>query len=110
MVSLGTGVVLGALVAYFFPIGAFGANFLATGCLLFISLFLLLSAWRWAGAGRMLAWMMALAFFLRLGFGLFLSLAIPAYGFDNETQNNGYVFFDAYRRDDQAWDLAASSK
>ena len=110
MVSLGAGVVLGALVAYFFPIGAFGANFLATGCLLSFSLFILLSAWRWAGAGRLLAWMTALAFFLRLGFGLFLSVVVPAYGFDNETQNNGYVFFDAYRRDDQAWDLATSTK
>ena len=110
LVSLGIGILLGALVAYFFPVGAFGRNFFATGCLLTLSSFLLLSAWRWAGAGRRLAWMMALAFFLRLGIGLFLSVAIPAYGFNTETQNNGYVFFDAYRRDDQAWDLATSSK
>lgn len=108
LVSLGAGILSGVGLAFLIPDGRFGANFLSSALLLTICYLALLSAWNWAGGGRMLAWMTALAFFLRLGCGVALSLALPVYGSDSETQKSGYVFFDAFRRDEQAWQLAES--
>lgn len=62
----------------------------------------------WSNAGRTLAWVIALAFFLRLGVGVALHLALPVYGHEDEDDRAGYVFTDAHRRDNQAWKLAIS--
>lgn len=79
--------------------------------LLWASFFLLLLAWKWGGRGRTLAWMIALAFGLRLGLGIFFSLGLPAWGYQNEpVQQAGYLFKDAYARDQQSWELATSGQ
>ena len=49
-----------------------------------------------------------LAFLLRLALGAALYLALPVAGYDNPQSQAGYIFFDSYRRDAQAWDLAHS--
>ncbi len=90
--------------------GNFWMGWLAAGLLLFICVFLLQAAWRWAGRGRILAWMMVLAFVLRLFIGVGLSQALPVYGDDEVVQNAGYLFYDAYHRDQQAWQLAVSDQ
>jgi hypothetical protein len=82
-----------------------------TGFISFSGLFLLSFSvlkffFSWANAGRTLAWIIALAFFLRLGVGMALHLALPVYGYTDEDDRAGYVFTDAHRRDDQAWKLA----
>jgi 4-amino-4-deoxy-L-arabinose transferase-like glycosyltransferase len=51
-----------------------------------------------------------LAFIARLALGVFASFYLPQSGYDTETQRAGYLFYDAYRRDTQAWDLASSSR
>ncbi len=56
----------------------------------------------------MVAWMLVLAFILRLGLGVGLSQALPVFGYDEEVPNAGYIFYDAYHRDRQAWQLAQS--
>ncbi len=78
------------------------------------ALVLLLPAW-WSiralsGGNRRLLVLTALAFLLRLGAGAALNQLLPRYGYDNPTQNGGYVFYDAYRRDTQAWELAQSGQ
>ena len=50
------------------------------------------------------------AFMLRLGLGITASRLLPSVGYVSKAQQAGYLFFDAYRRDSQAWDLAQSSK
>ena len=56
-------------------------------------------------------WIILLAFLLRLGLGLTASMLLPQVGYaDSKPQQAGYLFFDAYRRDSQAWDLAQSGK
>ena len=55
--------------------GLAGATALITLCA-----FALTFAWQWAGGGRMLAWMIMLAFALRLGVGLVTSVGLPAWG------------------------------
>jgi hypothetical protein len=50
------------------------------------------------------------AFLLRFGLGVAASSLLPRVGYESKPQQAGYLFFDAYRRDSQAWDLAQSSK
>ncbi len=98
---------LGALVSFIQPGNWF------PGWLEFFSLFLLsfslftLSA-KWAGGGKTLAWMIAIAFTLRFAGGVATHLALPVDGFADEDDKAGYVYTDAHRRDTQAWDFAQS--
>jgi hypothetical protein len=108
LIALAAALILGAGVAALSP-GDFLPGWLASGLLLFPAFYFLLLAWEWGGADRTLAWMVALAFALRLGLGILLSLALPAWGYpDQPVQQAGYLFRDAYARDTQAWQLAES--
>ncbi len=107
--SLG-GILGGFVLAWFFPIGDFWMSWFSNGIILALSIFVMAAAWKYiAGGAHPVAWMMAIAFLIRLGFGLFLSAALPVYGFDEPVQRAGYVFYDAYRRDVQALTLAHSA-
>jgi hypothetical protein len=57
---------------------------------------------------KTLAWMVALAFTLRFAGGVATYLALPINGFQDADDKAGFVYKDAHRRDDQAWDLANS--
>ena len=49
-----------------------------------------------------------LAFFLHLALGVTLYLGLPVAGYPNPQSQAGYIFFDSFRRDEQAWELAQS--
>ncbi|MEN4011456.1 MAG: hypothetical protein AB1453_14125 [Chloroflexota bacterium] len=66
--------------------------------------------WRSYGAAGWLAGAMVAAFLMRLALGVGLSLALPVWGHDTPVSNAGYIFFDAYTRDNQAWELATSGQ
>ena len=102
-VSLG----LGALLS-FLQSGSFWVGWLTFSLLFLLSLWLFSFLHRWAGGGRALGWMIALAFALRLATGVGLYLALPVDGYDEPDDRAGFFFTDAHRRDDQAWDLAQS--
>jgi hypothetical protein len=51
-----------------------------------------------------------IAFALRLAIGLFAYYTLPILGHDTETQQAGYLFYDAFRRDTAAWELAQSDR
>jgi len=60
---------------------------------------------------NILFWIVAVAFALRLLVGLGIYFGLPVYGHgDSEDDQAGYVFTDAHRRDDQAWELASSGR
>lgn len=90
--------------------GMWLTGWLAFSSLLLLSLWLLTRLHRWAGGGGALAWMVALAFFLRLLTGVGLYIALPVNGHDDPDDRAGFVFTDAHRRDAQAWDLAQSDE
>ena len=100
---------LGAILAFLQP-GSWLVGWLAFSSLLLLSLYLFVFLHRWAGGGRMLAWMVALAFALRLLVGVAVYLALPADGYDDPDDRAGFIFTDAHRRDDQAWELAGSDE
>ena len=99
--------VAGAGLAALQP-GQWWIGWLGSSCLLLVGLMFLLVLWRWAGGGRALAWMVGLALVLRLAAGIATYLALPMDGYDVPDDKAGYVFTDAHRRDDQAWELARS--
>lgn len=98
---------LGAILSFIQP-GSWLIGWLAFSSLLFLSFWLLTLLHRWAGGGRALAWMVALALALRLFTGVGVYLALPVDGHEDADDRAGFVFTDAHRRDDQAWELAQS--
>lgn len=99
--------VLGAGLAFIQP-GTWWIGFSSFSFFFLLSFSLLKFFSSWSGGGRTLAWIIALAFFLRFGVGVALHVALPIYGHEDEDDRAGYVFTDAHRRDNQAWKLAAS--
>lgn len=78
---------------------------------LFLLSFLLLAlSSKWAGGGKTLAWMIALAFALRFVGGVTTYLVLPINGFEDDDDRAGFIYTDAHRRDAQAWELADSDK
>ncbi len=90
--------------------GIWWIGWLGFSALFILGLVALVAAWRWAGAGKTLAWMVGLALLLRLAAGVSIYIALPVNGHDSPDDKAGYVFTDAHRRDDQAWGLASSGK
>jgi len=103
--SLSLGAVLSSLQPGNWMIGWLGFSFLFLFCILLLTV----SA-RWAGGGKTLTWMIALAFGLRFFGGVATYLALPIYGYVDEDQSAGFVYTDAHRRDAQAWELAGSDR
>jgi hypothetical protein len=104
-------VISGLLVgipAAFLSQGVFILGWLSSALLISISIFCLLSAWLWSGGGRALSAVMILAFVLRLVIGAGMQFALPAWGYDEPSQEAGYLYYDAYERDNEAWVLAKS--
>lgn len=99
------GMLLGAVVALLSP-GYFFNGWFAAALLCIPAVYFLLTAWNWAGQGRLLAWMVLLAYLLRLGLGIGLSQAVSVLGYDNDCQNAGYLFKDACQRDREAYSIA----
>ena len=90
--------------------GIWSAAFFAFSFVFFLLFVILKIAHNWSGGAKVLGWMIALAFFLRLAVGLTLQLALPIYGHDDEDDRAGYVYTDAHKRDNQAWSLATSER
>jgi len=102
-----------ALGAWFASLqaGTWLIGFASFAFVFFLSISLLKLSIQSAGIGMSLARIVSIAFALRLLVGLGIYLGLPIYGHDDsEDDKAGYVFTDAHRRDDQAWDLASSDR
>jgi 4-amino-4-deoxy-L-arabinose transferase-like glycosyltransferase len=102
-------VILGAALAAIEP-GTGWVGWIGFSVLLALGLAALIAAWRWSGGTRSMAWMIGLALALRLAAGAAAYLALPVNGYDEPDDRAGYIFTDAHRRDDQAWELAQSGR
>ncbi len=85
-------------------------GWLASAVLLAVGGCLLRLFWKMTVSSRWLGWAVAAAFVLRLIIGVGLSLALPVWGHESEVSKAGYLFFDAFTRDRQAWELAKSGQ
>ena len=86
------------------------AGLLGFFVLFFLSILLLRLAYGWSRGSGTLGVILALAFILRLGVGVGLYLGLPVYGHADDDDRAGYVFTDAHKRDNQAWQLATSDR
>lgn len=102
--------IAGALISLILKEGNPGISWLVTSVLLTFCTFILYLAWSLAGRGQTLAWLLAMAFLLRLFVGVVTEVGLPRWGYDETVQNSGYLFYDAYKRDNDAWALAKSSE
>ena len=58
------------------------------------------------GAPTLILWLAVGTLALRLVVGLALARTLPDFGYDENAQNHGYVFWDAYKRDTDSWERA----
>ena len=101
---------LGAVLSFIQP-GNWLNGWLSFSILSLTAFLLFTYLHRWAGDGRTLGWMVALAFALRLATGVGIYLVLPVDGYiDDPDDSAGFIFTDAHRRDDQAWELAQSDE
>ena len=95
-----------AITAAFSP-GAFLAGYYGALIIAIPGTALLALAWSRTGKGKLAGFMILVAFLLRLAAGLATAELLPKYGYTDEPQQNqGYLFDDAYRRDEEAWRIA----
>ena len=109
VITLLSSFVLGALLAIFQP-GIYLNSWIASSIVLWICLFAGIRAWKLLDGNRQLAILLIVTFSTRLVLGVALHQALPIAGFDTEVQRAGYVYSDAYERDQTAWTLAASGE
>jgi hypothetical protein len=85
-------------------------GWLSFSFLFLLSFLLLIISTRWASDKKTLIWMVAIAFTLRFAGGVATYLLLPIYGYDDADDQAGFIYTDAHRRDDQAWELATSER
>src|SRR5688572_22075654 len=99
----------GAILSSLQP-GNWLLGFISFSFLFLLSFTLLPLFVKWANTGRTLAWIVAIAFALRLLVSLSLYFGLPVFGYEDADDKAGFVFTDAHRRDDQAWELSHSER
>jgi len=107
IISVLAGLLIGVITALVSP-GPFANALWGSALIAAVSVFLLLLLWQWAGRGRGMAALLITAYLARLLIGIGMYVLLPEYGYDEPTQNAGYVFYDAAQRDRQAWELSES--
>jgi hypothetical protein len=109
LLSVPAAVIAGAGLAAIQP-GPYWAAWAGFAALFLLGIWAIVAAWRWAGSMKVLGWMTFLALTLRLAAGVAAYLILPIDGYNEPDDRAGFVFTDAHRRDDQAWQLATSDK
>ena len=79
--------------------------------ILFSILFLLLINLLFSfGSNKFLVWILSISLILRFGLGMITTYNLVDWGYEDDPYTSGYLFKDAFTRDNQAWDLATSDK
>lgn len=106
ILTLAGALAIGAVVSAF-SVGSFWQGWLAAGVISWLVLFLLVRLWRGLGASKPLAALILTAFILRVALGIYIYTALPAVGYDTDVQNAGFVYSDAFTRDQVAFRIGA---
>ncbi len=110
---LGLPIILGSIISWiFYFFSEFNFKDVFWGTWLFTSLLFLLLIYliKKSEVTKFLTWVIGISLFLRLGLGLITTENLIDWGYDQEPYQSGYLFKDAYSRDNQAWDLAISDQ
>ena len=109
VLCLSGSIVFGAILAFLQP-GNKLIGVAAFSSFLLVSSLLMIAAARWSTGGKIILWMIFLAFGLRLAGGVLLYILLPVDGYADPDDRAGFVYTDAHRRDDQAWQVAESDR
>ena len=113
IMRFGLAIILGSTISWiFYFFSEFNFKDVFWGTWLFISLLFLLLIYiiQKSDTPKFLVWVVGISLFLRLGLGLITTENLIDWGYDQEPYQSGYLFKDAYSRDNQAWDLAISDQ
>jgi len=108
LISIISGVIIGFIISSLNPGGSLWIGFLTATAFGAASIFLLNWILDHFNVRKHIRLAVYLAFALRLIIGILLFVLLPAFGYDEPYNNNGYLYLDAYRRDTDAWQLATS--
>jgi hypothetical protein len=112
LLSVTAAAVLGIILSVIDPRGEPFSGFLAYFILTLVAFALVWASWRSIRKFNPPGWLfiaVILAFALRLLVGVGLTLTLPTLGYpDSIPHQAGYLFYDAYNRDTDAWNLARS--
>ncbi len=95
---LGISVLIGTAIAAFSPGELLPGFWRSTLFSLFLMVIMAAAVW-FLEPGRIVVVIAAAAFLVRLAVGIGLYLALPDYGYDTDVQNAGYLYSDAFVRD-----------
>ncbi|MBI9051219.1 MAG: hypothetical protein JEZ00_17480 [Anaerolineaceae bacterium] len=102
-VSIAVAILLGSIAAGLYGSAHFWQGLPGAAFLIFISCIGLYAAWHVADKNKIVAWVMVSAFLIRILLGIGFTSWLPEYGYDTPQQNAGYLFRDAYERDQESW-------
>jgi hypothetical protein len=101
----------GALLAALDGTPSYFGGWLGYSIVLLVAAFLIGITWKTVQPNRGAGTAAVTAFVLRAGLGIVFMLILPEVGYqDNLASQAGYLYKDAYFRDQQAWSLAASGR
>jgi hypothetical protein len=101
----------GALLATLDGKGNWLAGWLGYSSVILLSALAIFGVWKQVKGNRKTGSIALTAYLLRAGLGVFFMLSLPSLGYqDNLASKAGYLYRDAFVRDQQAWELATSGK
>ena len=89
-IIIGISLAIGAAMQGIIGVGRFLPGFVAGSLISFFGLFIMLLVWHRAGSGKTMAWMMLIAYGLRIALAIFLIWGLPRFGYENVEQQVGF--------------------
>ncbi len=103
--------IIAALLALLDGSGNFLHGWIAYLVIMVIAAVSIFGFWKVVGANVQVTTSALVSFSVRLVIGVALTLLLPIVGYQNNVEHQaGYVYTDAYNRDNQAWSLATSTE
>jgi hypothetical protein len=104
---------LGGALTVVDPAGASVRGWLAYAIVCVAGAVALWLVWYWQVGASGPRWLLAcvlVGLLMRAGVAVALLQGLPRFGYDEKVQRAGYVFFDAYKRDTDAWAVAKTDR
>jgi hypothetical protein len=103
--------VVSGLLAWLDQSGNFLQGLLGYGILLGLGAAIIYGVWKAVQGSRKITTIALIAFLVRLVVGVGLTLLLPIVGYQDSAEHQaGYIYTDAFIRDNQAWNLAVSGE
>lgn len=109
LISILFGIVFSAIISTISEF-EFSTVFWGSTLLYAILFFFLIYLFNTTSKSKFLGGVIIFALISRLGMGLITTYNLIDWGYDSDPYESGYLFKDAFTRDNQAWDLASSDK